>query len=64
MNRRNWIFRMTGLLAASALPFGAGGAASNFPLNKSRDEWRKLVSPEASGQSHQNANAIVVDSLK
>ena len=47
MNRRNWIFHMTGLLAASALPFGAGGATSSFPVTKSRDEWRKLVSPEA-----------------
>ena len=31
MNRRNWIFHMTGLLAASALPFGAGGATASFP---------------------------------
>ena len=47
MNRRNWIFSMTGLLVASALPFGAGGATASFPVTRSRDEWRKLVSPEA-----------------
>jgi peptide-methionine (R)-S-oxide reductase len=47
MNRRNWIFSITGLMAASALPFGLAGAASNFPLKKSREEWRKLLAPDA-----------------
>jgi peptide-methionine (R)-S-oxide reductase len=47
MNRRNWIFSITGLLTASALPFGLAGAASNFPLKKSREEWRKLLAPDA-----------------
>jgi len=37
----------SGLLVASALPFGMAGAAQTFPLTKSRDEWRKLLSPEA-----------------
>jgi peptide-methionine (R)-S-oxide reductase len=47
MNRRNWIFRISGLMAASALPFGSAGAAANFPLTKTRDEWRKLLPPDA-----------------
>ena len=47
MNRRNWIFSISGLLAASALPFGSAGAAASFPLSKSREEWRKLLSPAA-----------------
>ncbi len=47
MNRRNWIFSITGLLASATLPFGAASAASNFPLNKSREEWRKLLPPAA-----------------
>jgi peptide-methionine (R)-S-oxide reductase len=47
MNRRNWIFRISGLMAASALPFGTAGAAAPFPLTKTRDEWRKLLPPDA-----------------
>lgn len=47
MNRRNWIFRISGLMAASALPFGTAGAAAPFPLTKPRDEWRKLLPPDA-----------------
>ncbi|MGV0975894.1 MAG: peptide-methionine (R)-S-oxide reductase, partial [Azonexus sp.] len=47
MNRRNWIFRVSGLIAASALPFGTAGAAASFPLTKTRDEWRKLLPPDA-----------------
>ena len=47
MNRRNWIFSITGLVASATLPFGAATAASSFPLNKSREEWRKLLPPEA-----------------
>ena len=35
MNRRNWIFRISGLLVASAQPFGMAGAAQTFPLTKS-----------------------------
>lgn len=47
MNRRNWLFRLTGLAAAGVLPFRAGAAADKFPLHKTRQEWKKLVSPEA-----------------
>jgi len=47
MNRRNWIFRMSGLAVSAALPFGAAAAGGSFPLVKSREEWRKIVSPEA-----------------
>ncbi len=47
MNRRNWISRVSGLLAAGFLPLGKAVAAERFPLTKSKDEWRKLVSPEA-----------------
>jgi peptide-methionine (R)-S-oxide reductase len=46
MNRRHWIARVSGLIAASALPFQAT-AASTFPLNKSRAEWKQLLPPEA-----------------
>ena len=47
MKRRNWISRLAGLLAASALPYGSAGAADTFPLNKSKQEWKKLVSADA-----------------
>jgi peptide-methionine (R)-S-oxide reductase len=47
MNRRNWLFRITGLAATGVLPFQAGAAAGKFPLTKSKQEWKKLVSPEA-----------------
>ena len=47
MNRRNWIFHVSGLLATTALPWGSAGAAGKFPLSKSQEEWRKLVSAEA-----------------
>jgi peptide-methionine (R)-S-oxide reductase len=46
MNRRHWIARISGLLAASALPFRAM-AASNFPLNKRSAEWKRLLTPAA-----------------
>ncbi len=44
MNRRNWIFRMGGLLTVAALPFGVKAGTSKFPLQKSTSEWQKLVS--------------------
>lgn len=47
MNRRHWIFSITGLLAASALPFAAGAARGKFPLSKSEQEWRHLLPAEA-----------------
>ncbi len=50
MNRRNWVASVSGLFAAAALPPGAAGsarAAEKFPLTKSREEWKKLVSAEA-----------------
>lgn len=47
MNRRNWIFRMSGLAVSAALPLGAAAAGGSFPLSKSREEWRKIVSPAA-----------------
>ena len=46
MNRRHWIARVTGLIAASAMPFQVT-AASTFPLNKSKAEWKRLLPPEA-----------------
>ena len=46
MNRRHWIARVSGLIAVSTLPFRVM-AASTFPLNKSRAEWKKLLPPEA-----------------
>ena len=47
MNRRNWLLRFTGLAAAGVLPFRAGAASGRFPLHKSKQEWKTLVSPEA-----------------
>ena len=47
MNRRNWLFHVSSLLATTALPWGSAGAAGKFPLSKSQEEWRKLVSAEA-----------------
>jgi len=46
MNRRQWISQVSGLIAASALPFPAW-TASAFPLNKSRAEWKRLLPPDA-----------------
>lgn len=46
MNRRQWITRLSGLIATSALPFTAR-AASDFPLNKARSEWKQRLSPAA-----------------
>lgn len=47
MNRRNWISWTSGLVVASVLPFGIGSAATKFPLSKSKDEWKKLLAPDA-----------------
>ena len=48
MNRRQWIYRITCLLAVPALPFGWVVAASEkFPLSKRPEEWLQLLSPEA-----------------
>ena len=48
MNRRQWIYRITCLLAVPALPFGWAVAASEkFPLSKRPEEWLQLLSPEA-----------------
>ena len=47
MNRRNWISRTFGLMSLSALPFGTARAASAFPLNKPKQEWKKLLAADA-----------------
>jgi peptide-methionine (R)-S-oxide reductase len=47
MNRRDWLIRISALIAASALPLGSASAAGNFPLNKSKQEWRKLLPADA-----------------
>jgi len=46
MNRRTWLTRLSGLLAASAVPFGSS-AATAFPLNKPKSEWKRLLPPAA-----------------
>ncbi|MDD2741977.1 MAG: peptide-methionine (R)-S-oxide reductase MsrB [Rhodocyclaceae bacterium] len=46
MNRRTWLTRLSGLLAASAVP-SKSMAASSFPLNKPKAEWKQLLSPAA-----------------
>lgn len=47
MNRRHCLFTLSGMLATAAFPWSKAGATTRFPLTKSKDEWRKLVSPEA-----------------
>ena len=47
MNRRNWMHAVTGLVAVPLLARPAAHAASTFPLNKSKQEWKKIVTPEA-----------------
>jgi peptide-methionine (R)-S-oxide reductase len=47
MNRRNWLLRLTGLAAAGILPVRAAAATGKFPLQKSKQEWKTLVSPAA-----------------
>ena len=47
MNRRSWFYRISGLMAASALPIEQAVAASTFPLDKPKQEWKKLVSADA-----------------
>lgn len=46
MNRRNWILGTTGMLTA-VLPLGGASAASGLPLNKTRQEWKQLLPPNA-----------------
>lgn len=47
MNRRHWIYRVSGLLASMALPMAPAAAADKFPLSKPRQEWKKLLPPDA-----------------
>jgi peptide-methionine (R)-S-oxide reductase len=53
MNRRNWIAGISGFFAAAAVPIvtmgtmGRVSAAEKFPLAKSKDEWKKLLAPDA-----------------
>ncbi len=48
MNRRTWISRTAGLLAASAqLTESTHAATPSFALSKSAQEWRKLLSSDA-----------------
>jgi peptide-methionine (R)-S-oxide reductase len=47
MNRRTWLSTITGLAAASSFPFGSAGAASSFPLSKSKQEWKGLLPADA-----------------
>lgn len=46
MNRRQWMTQVSGLIAASTRPLPAL-AASTFPLDKRRAEWKRLLSPDA-----------------
>ncbi|MCX7144827.1 MAG: peptide-methionine (R)-S-oxide reductase MsrB [Sulfuritalea sp.] len=47
MNRRTWMSRISGLIAVSSVPIGSAGAASAFPLAKSKQEWKKLLPADA-----------------
>lgn len=50
MNRRNWLSRISGLMAvtsAPVLPIGTASAAAAFPLSKSKQEWKGLLAAEA-----------------
>ena len=43
MNRRNWLSNISALMAAFSLPVASSRASSNFPLNKPKPEWKKLL---------------------
>jgi peptide-methionine (R)-S-oxide reductase len=50
MNRRDWLSRTSAVVATFSLPgfsVGTARAASSFPLNKSKSEWKKLLPPES-----------------
>ncbi|MCX7162030.1 MAG: peptide-methionine (R)-S-oxide reductase MsrB [Betaproteobacteria bacterium] len=47
MNRRNWISRIPGLMAAFSLPVASAGAASAFPLTRSKREWQGQLPADA-----------------
>ena len=50
MNRRTWVASLSGIFIAAMAPLGAmavARAAEKFPLAKSREEWKKLLSAEA-----------------
>ncbi len=47
MNRRNWMYAITGLFAAPLLAQRQAGAAATFPLAKSKQEWKKLLAADA-----------------
>jgi peptide-methionine (R)-S-oxide reductase len=50
MNRRTWVASLSGIFIAAVAPLGAmavARAAEKFPLAKSREEWKKLLSAEA-----------------
>ncbi len=50
MNRRSWIAGISRVFAAAALPLGPAGSArgaDKFPLTKSREEWKRLLSADA-----------------
>jgi peptide-methionine (R)-S-oxide reductase len=50
MNRRTWVASLSGIFIAAVVPLGAmavARAAEKFPLAKSREEWKKLLSAEA-----------------
>ncbi len=49
MNRRSWISRSAGTIAAASSLYASGRAAATppFPLSKSTQEWRRLLSDDA-----------------
>jgi len=50
MNRRNWISRISGLMAAASmplLPIGSARAANALPLTKTKREWQGLLPADA-----------------
>lgn len=50
MNRRTWVASLSGIFIAAVVPLGTfavARAAEKFPLVKSREEWKKLLSAEA-----------------
>ncbi len=47
MNRRSWLYSITGLLATPLLTGSATAANGKFVVSKSREEWKKLLSAEA-----------------
>jgi peptide-methionine (R)-S-oxide reductase len=46
MNRRQFVYSLSGLMAVAALPAAAGKQSGFAPLVKSKSDWKKLLAPD------------------